>query len=318
MSRAAPHQVRTAHLQPRVARPAPRAERGFNLIELMISLSLGLIVILAATQLFVANQVNFNFQRGTADVQTGGRFGTDVLVRDIRTSGLAIFGDATVPGIIMSTDQLPGLTDANMLTRDGASVATTTGGISDSDQLLVQYGTLMATQDCEGNDVAANTYVIARYFVRADPDTGSAALVCDSGTRVGNVISGLSTTSTAGAVLVSGVDSFQILLGLDDGPNTPANVRANRYVNIATYNDNVAFPPPKPRVVAVRIGLLVRSQERVGDAASRSTNPASDIRVLDSVIPYNTTTQTAALVDGRMRRLFVATAALRNLDTTGL
>lgn len=297
---------------------ALRLERGFSLIELMVSMAMGLIVLLAATQLFIANQVNFNFQRGTADVQTGGRFAIDMLVRDIRTAGLAIFGDATVPSVIMQVTDLPGLTDTNMLTRDGASTAAATGSISASDQLLVQYGTLMAGQDCEGNDVAANTYVLARYFVRIDQDTGSAALACDAGTRVGATVSGLSTASTAGAVLVSGVDSFQILLGLDDGPNTPPMVRANRYVNIATYNDNAVFPAPKPRVVSIRIGVLVRSQERVGDPAPRSTNPASDIQVLDNVIPYNTATQTAALDDGRMRRLFVATAGLRNLDTTGL
>jgi type IV pilus assembly protein PilW len=297
---------------------ALRFERGFSLIELMVSMGIGLIVLLAATQLFIANQVNFNFQRGTADVQTGGRFATDMVVRDIRTSGLAIFGDATVPGIILQLADLPGLTDANMLTRDSASTAAATGSISANDQLLIQYGTLTAAQDCEGNDVAANTYVLARYFVRIDQDTGSAALACDAGTRNGATVTGLSTASTAGAVLVSGVDSFQILLGLDDGPNTPANVRANRYVNIATYNDNTVFPAPKPRVVGIRIGVLVRSQERVGDPAPRSTNPASDIQVLDNVIPYNTGAQTAALDDGRMRRLFVATAGLRNLDTTGL
>lgn len=292
---------------------AAMRQRGFSIVELMVSLALGLLISMAAVQLFIANQQTFNFQRGTGDVQTGGRFATDMLVRDLRTAGLAVFGDATVPGVVLATAEVPGLTDDALLTRDGAAAA----NISSSDQLLLQYGALAATQDCEGNNVAAGTYVLARYFIRNDPDTGSMALVCDAGQRTGGTITGMSATATnAGAVLISGVDSFQVLLGLDDGDNKV--VRANRYVNIATYNDNVAFPSPKPRVVAVRIGLLLRSQERVGEPVPRTTDPVSDIRVLDSVIPYNSSTQTVALDDGRIRRLFVATASLRNLDTTGL
>lgn len=293
--------------------PRVMQQRGFSLVELMVAMALGLLISLASVQLFIANQQTFNFQRGTSDVQTGGRFATDMLLRELRTAGLPSWGDATVNGVVLATAEVPGLTSTALLTRDGA----VTAGISSSDQLLLHYGTLAATQDCEGNNVAQGTYVLSRYFIRNDADTGTMALVCDAGQRTGSTITGLNATATnAGTVLVSGVDSFQVLLGLDDGDNKV--VRANRYVNIATYNDNTAFPLPKPRVVAVRIGLLLRSQERVGEPVSRSTDPASDFRVLDSVIPYNSTTQTAALDDGRVRRLFVATAGLRNLDTTGL
>lgn len=100
------------------------------------------------------------------------------------------------------------------------------------------------------------------------------------------------------------MDSFQVLLGIDDGQAGAAAgvARAIRYVNVDTYNGLAVKPP----AVAVRIGLLVRSQERVGDTVA----PSRNIQVLDVVIPSSA----AALVDGRMRRLFVSTIALRNLD----
>lgn len=281
-----------------------RRKNGFTMVELIVSLALGLIVSLAATQLFVANQVSFNFQRGTADVQAGGRFATDMLVRDLRLSGLPAGADVNVPGLIISMPELTGLsalasplTPATYVTLNGS----VTAGISASDQLLLQYVANTDTEDCEGNTVLKDSYVLARYFIRTDTATSSQALACDGGHRLGAVISGLGDN---GQVLVAGVDSFQVLLGIDDGQAGAAAgvARAIRYVNVDTYNGLAVKPP----VVAVRIGLLVRSQERVGDTVA----PSRNIQVLDVAIPSSA----AALMDGRMRRLFVSTIALRNLD----
>lgn len=281
-------------------------QNGFSMVELMVSLALGLVISLAAMQLLVANQLAFNFQRGTGDVQAGGRFASDMLVRDLRLSGLSLAAEVTanapVQGVITALAELEGLGSivggGGYLSLNGNVSA----GISASDQLLLQYATDITTKDCEGNDVAAGSYVLARYFIRTDADTSSQALACDGGSRTGSSIAGL---GDAGSVLVSGVDSFQVLLGIDDGQvGAAAGVaRAMRYVNVATYSALA----PKPPVVAVRIGVLVRSQDRVGD----TVGPGRDIQVLDTPI----LSTAAALMDGRMRRLFVSTVALRNVDS---
>jgi type IV pilus assembly protein PilW len=54
-------------------------ELGFTLIELMVSLALGLVIMLAAMQLFITNQINFNLQRGMGNVQENGRFAIDYI-----------------------------------------------------------------------------------------------------------------------------------------------------------------------------------------------------------------------------------------------
>lgn len=275
-----------------------RQLKGFTLVELMVSMALGLLISLAATQLLVSNQVVFNVQRGTGDVQAGGRFAIDMLVRDLRASGMSGGVDVAVSGLVLSLSDLGGtgtnITNANLLTRNSAETA----GISASDQVLVQFFTDIATEDCEGNAVAKERYVIARYFIRTDADNSSMALACDGASRVGSVTTGLGDD---GAVIVSDVDSFQVLLGLDDGKNGVAT--AVRYVNAATYQALAT----KPAVVAVRLGILVHSQESVGATMA----PTSAVRVLDDAAIATTN---PALADGRMRRLFISTVALRNLD----
>ena len=81
---------------------------------------------------------------------------------------------------------------------------------------------MTATVDCEGNNVAAGTYVISRYFVRADTANNNIpALACDAATSDGTTLSGY---GGPGVVLVDGVDSFQVLYGIDDGPNSKAQI----------------------------------------------------------------------------------------------
>ena len=59
---------------------------GFTLIELMISLTLGLMIMLAAMQLLLTNQMSFNLQSGMRNVQENGRFALDYINRTVRSA----------------------------------------------------------------------------------------------------------------------------------------------------------------------------------------------------------------------------------------
>ena len=48
--------------------------RGFSLVELMISLALGLVITGAVIQIMVSNQVTNSFNTAVAQVQDSGRF----------------------------------------------------------------------------------------------------------------------------------------------------------------------------------------------------------------------------------------------------
>ncbi|QJQ96984.1 MULTISPECIES: PilW family protein [Halomonadaceae] len=69
---------------------APRrrsTQRGVTLVELMISLVLGLLVTAAVYQVFLSNQQSYRMQRSLAHIQENGRFALDMLARDIRPAG---------------------------------------------------------------------------------------------------------------------------------------------------------------------------------------------------------------------------------------
>lgn len=281
------------------------SQMGLTLIELMVSLALGLIISLAATQLFVTGFSSFNLQRGLGDVNENGRFGLEFIVKQIRSaeySPVLNVGSSNVApvesAVVVDASQLPSGT-AEMVSRNNAFNL----GLGASDQLVVRTWIAddVGTQrDCEGNVVPPNNYMVVRYFLRADTPAGSnSALACDGGyynSASPSVVNYGGDDSSV--VLMSSVDSFQVLYGVAAaGATTP-----ERYMTSAQY---VALLAPRPPIVSVRIGVLVRSLDTTGNLP---TNTAS-INVLGEVI---TASSQNAAGQGILRRLFVNTVALRN------
>ncbi|TDB34375.1 prepilin-type N-terminal cleavage/methylation domain-containing protein, partial [Stenotrophomonas sp. TEPEL] len=60
---------------------------GLSLIELMISLVIGLIILLAVVQVFSASRTAYQLSEGLARVQENSRFAMDTLQREIRMAG---------------------------------------------------------------------------------------------------------------------------------------------------------------------------------------------------------------------------------------
>lgn len=299
----------------------PQAQRGQSLIELMVALALGLVISGAAIQLFLANQITVNFQRGMNDVQANGRFAIDQMVRDIRLSGLgpstgtSSSSTPAVIGLPFQASEIANLATINAgttaLNRDGiATTGAVPGLLQASDQVVVQRIVLGANEtDCEGNSVAAGRYIVARYFIRLD--NGVPSLACDGGNHSGTA---LDTTvgrayGDAGVVLLTGVDSFQVLYGVDDrimtgGTNNLARIA--RWMDANSYN---ALAAPRPTILGVRIGLYLHSQERAGAVDP----PPAPIQVLDNAIPVASVPN-----DGFLRRLFITTVGLRNVSLSGV
>ncbi|TAJ52059.1 MAG: prepilin-type N-terminal cleavage/methylation domain-containing protein [Nevskiaceae bacterium] len=78
-------------------RPRPASatgERGFSLIELMIALALGLIVVLAASAVFLSNKQSYRTNLALGQVQENSRIAYELLARDIRQAGLTGCGNS--------------------------------------------------------------------------------------------------------------------------------------------------------------------------------------------------------------------------------
>jgi type IV pilus assembly protein PilW len=145
-------------------------------------------------------------------------------------------------------------------------------------------------------------YSVSRYFLRADSTASSpSALACDAG-RYADGDASVTGFGDNGVVLLSSVDNFQVLYGISASSTTTTPVR---YVNSADY---MALATPRPRIGAIRFGVLVRSSDGVGNLAVGS----STINVLDNAI----TGASQDASDARLlRRVFVSTVALRNVIT---
>lgn len=62
-------------------------QRGLTLIELMISLALGLALTAGAISVFQQNKETYQFQEAMARLQENGRYAMNIMARDIRSSG---------------------------------------------------------------------------------------------------------------------------------------------------------------------------------------------------------------------------------------
>ena len=88
-----------------------KKQAGFTLIELMISLVLGLIVVAAAGMLLITGQKSYLLQQGSGDIQDNANFGLDFIVRDLRLANLdamdALLNDRSFIGGIVLTSSAP-------------------------------------------------------------------------------------------------------------------------------------------------------------------------------------------------------------------
>jgi type IV pilus assembly protein PilW len=283
-------------------------QRAFTIVELMISLTIGLLVSLAAVNLLITNQKTFNVQKGLGDVGDNGRFALEFVAQQIRQAGYTPIDNTlpVLPQIIVATTDMPDAVAAVLSKDDQVALAAPSagkqGGIDLSDRLTIQYYTPIETRDCEGDTVPANQYVVARLFLRADAAAGTgSALACVGGYHSGSGgLTNFDLTDTGGSVLLSSVDNFQVLLGVADTAAGSKN-RPNQYITVAAYT---ALPSGTP-VAAIKLGLLVSSAERTDDSA---VAPTQAINVLNKAIPAS-----SIPADKRIRRVFTSTVSFRNV-----
>lgn len=282
MSQYMPHPVRHS---------AKQRMRGFTMIELTISLALGVVVSLAATQLLLTNQVNSNYQRAMSDVQVSGRYVMDSIAAETRQAGLTNDAKDEYKGVPFVTAQLSGAAPYR-LNQYKLNKSTVPGVLTDHDQLVVRRYNMSAGVDCEGNATAADTYVVSRYFLRTDTDTNQPALACDAG-RV-SAAGALTSYGDNGAVLMAGVESFSVEYGVRSGTTI-------RYLPASTIGTSY----PTLDIASVRVSMYARSNERAGEPIL----PSAGVNVGNGRV---IATSDAAFKDGRVRRLFVSTIAVRN------
>lgn len=90
------------------------AQRGFTLIELMISLVLGLILVGGVMSVFSSNREAFRSTENLARMQENARVAFDLMARDIREAGTNACGSKLVANVTRSSTAIPWWSDWNL------------------------------------------------------------------------------------------------------------------------------------------------------------------------------------------------------------
>lgn len=307
--------------------------RGFTLIELMISLVLGLLITAAVIQIYITMVRTKTIQLSGSDVQDASVFGIQSLESTLRLANLGsniptnINDESVGTGVVISNTNVWGITDIsnNLLTNstgdtvssgDGAwtglsDIATSTAfdatGTTDigtgSDQLTIQYKNITGEQlhDCEGNGVSANDIVIERYFIRPSTNTNYGnVLACDAGRidpvakKVTNFASKNAPSARKGDEYILNVNQFKVLLGTQSADGKMAYY---------TPHDYRALSGTKPSIVAVKIGLIVRGSKPLINNQQQETF---------KLFGAQQTLTTAAKATKYIRKPYESTTMLRN------
>ena len=282
-------------------------QAGFTLIELMISLVLGLLISAAVIQVYIINTRTLTIQQSASEVQDSSIFALQSLEEHFRLANLGnpiteITSTTNHGGIVLTPTNLGvgNNTEVKYLT-NSASAGALSNTNTASDQLTIQYKNVTPNDifDCEGGKVEdASEWVVERYFVRlatgadASATTKDLVLACAAG-RVAD--DGTVTTAFIGngEVIVPAIDQFQILLGVQ------TDVTQSTYLSPTTY---LALTD-KPPITTVKFGAIVRSTTPL---ITSTDNDSFQIFGIDQTLKTDTTRTKY------YRRSYESTVLLRN------
>lgn len=286
------------------------------MLELMIAIGLGLLIIAAGIQVFLSSTQSMRLQQSSANVQNSGLFGLDYLVRDIRRANIdsnsaAMTRDLLHGGVVLTAQNLSKNTaftiDEKLLSRANIGPSNLAGDLK-SDQLVIQYrNTVGSDFDCEGKQILPNQYVVQRYFLKQERAGTQASplseisLRCKSVVYDGDDIASLNLSGD-GEMIIPNVDHLRILLVVAKDTTAPADGRMDTFSNVSL--SEYLKLEDKPQIVAIKLGLLVRSPDTVSHGTSKSKFTILDLENKSLVA----TTQSQQYI----RQILTQTVALRN------
>ncbi|MFO1259230.1 MAG: PilW family protein [Gammaproteobacteria bacterium] len=249
---------------------------GFSIIEILISLTIGLILLTGVMQLFLNGKMTYLLNESLNDLQENGRFISSFLPQIIRQSG---YRSTPQSSLYPNFDTV--FSKANPFLD-----ATNNSGVNGSDILVIRFqgsgnGLGMPDgkmKDCLDIAVDANEIVTNIFALNTNSQLECRSLHPSAFPPIDQTIS-----------LIDGVENFQVLFGEDlDNDLSP-----DRYVPASFPNLDMS------NVVSVRVSLLLQTHDEVSNV-----NDTHTYNLLDTLyIPP---------LDKRVRKVFTTTVSLRN------
>lgn len=260
-------------------------QHGLTLIELMVSMVVGLVLMGGVVQVFKTNKGSNLFSQGLAEMQDNGSYALEFVSNQIGQIGY-----------VPAWNNLGQVSDLN------------SDGIKNRlDMEMWAYGATAPIVGSEGSGTASDAITTNIYIDPQNPAPKNCvgAAVSTPGNFTGppgwgvtNAIAVNSVNSTLtcnGVAVAEGVENMQILYGVDT--SVPSDGNVDRYMRWSQV-----FAPPvdwRARIIAVRVALLVASHDPVTPVANSNTK-----NLLGTVVgPWT---------DRRLRTVYTATIRLHN------
>jgi type IV pilus assembly protein PilW len=266
---------------------------GFGLVEVMIAMLLGLLLTLVAATMLVAANASYLNTGASTRLDDSGRFALAMLGLALHQAGYDAVSVPAPPGIT-------GLDASSLKATSPGIDAPLASAVNGSDVLSTHFRGSAdgAIINCAGFEEAGE-HAWSIFYV-AEASDGEAELRCKyKGEK-----------NWASDAVVRGVDSFQLLYGLDT--DTPPDGIANQYLTataITLLDAGIAPVDPKSHwrhVVSARVALLLH-----GEYGSR---PPRDLLRRYELFEGEVVDEASLPLplQRRVRRVFAATYTVRN------
>lgn len=266
-------------------------QKGMTLIEVMVSVTLGLMFLTAAMGFLITSQQSSQSQDTGNRMQENARFAMELIRESVRMAGFTQ-GPAN-PGYIYrdACGTVNGLAATNC-SDDVATTATSQG-----DRLALAM-TSPDSQDCLGNDTGSTDTVFANVFW-VETSGNISSLYCRG--------YDMATDTWIGAAqpLIDGIDQMQVQYGILDVPTNTVD----RYLNATQVQALGANTWDNVR--SVKVGLLVSSgvdtNEAINDGGTVGAALAStytNFTILDG---------SYTRADRKLRRVYTSLITLNNV-----
>lgn len=312
--------MQTMRLGPTHGNPINASQKGLALIELMISLTLGLLIVIAATSAFLSSKHAYTASDDATHIDDTGRFALEIIARTARQAAYVNWDRNESPAVVTAgmSASITGMDARRLKASTAGMTSPETQSVNGSDVLSIQFfGTADgAMLNCAGFAVADGQRGASMFYVAAD-GSGEPQLYCKYPGDEG----------WGADAIARGVEAFQVLYGLDsdnDGiPNRLLNAAAINALDDATVGAGESAVRNArthwKKVVTVNVALLVRGSANAdagGDAAPAvydlfgkeyaEQQGAGDqgVRLRREDFPASTRT--------RARKIFSTTIQLRN------
>ena len=213
-----------------------RGHRGMSLLELLVALSLGALLMLAASTVLLATSGSYGEQSASARLDDNGRYALDTIARAVRQTAYVNWDSSAAPVAHAAYDSasIAGL-DARSLGKNSEGIS---GALPDavqgSDVLALRYYGVGKEEGGDGSVLNCAGFAVGAAQTEAQRGW-SIFYVAQGADGEGELRCKYRGANGWGAdAIIRGVDSFQVLYGLDT--DTPPDGVANHYVNASALD----------------------------------------------------------------------------------